>query len=103
MGERPMNFTEGTTNAITATYTYSYDFDGYRWLTARGWWEGLHGLVRRHDGQHVHCEIVGELDEWHGFADFLALCDDGEIIVVSGVALKNGMLADATPYWKNAK
>ena len=90
-----MNYTEGTTSAITATYTYSFD--------GREWWEGLNGLVRRHDGQLVHCEVVGALDEWEGQRDFLALCDDGELIIVSGWVLERKALADVTPYWKGAK
>lgn len=96
-----MNTTSSANTGVAATYIY--DFDGYGWCTWCEWWEGLNGRVRRHDGQRVHCEVVGELDEWEGHRDFLALCDDGELIVVSGWVLERRLLADVTPYWKNAK
>ena len=95
-----MNTTSGANTCVAGTYIYN--FDGWGW-TARGWWEGLNGLVRRHDWQHVHCEVVGALDEWEGQRDFLALCDDGELIIVSGWVLERKALADVTPYWKGAK
>ena len=102
MGER-MNQTANPASSYT-TNTFTMGTVTAAAVPSRRWQKPVPGdrfpAIRRWDGREVPGEVLDIVD----FGDrheYLGLCDDGELVVLSEVGTDYGVWADLTSYYRH--
>ncbi len=55
--------------------------------------------IRRFDGQCIYCEVIDEGLDLGDRDEILAVCDDGQLVILSKAAWDRDVAADVTSYY----